>query len=39
MSRLIAAAGPESDKIVLREIGGTWSLPDSGKSKLSASGR
>jgi L-ascorbate metabolism protein UlaG (beta-lactamase superfamily) len=39
MSRLIAAAGPESDRIVLRKIGGTWTLPESEKSKLSASGR
>jgi L-ascorbate metabolism protein UlaG (beta-lactamase superfamily) len=38
MSRLIAAAGPESDRIVLREIGGTWTLPESVTSKLSASG-
>ncbi len=27
MQRLIAAAGDEADQIVLREIGGTWSLP------------
>jgi L-ascorbate metabolism protein UlaG (beta-lactamase superfamily) len=27
MQRLIAAAGPEQDRIVLREIGGTWTLP------------
>lgn len=27
MQRLIAAAGDEADRIVLREIGGTWSLP------------
>jgi L-ascorbate metabolism protein UlaG (beta-lactamase superfamily) len=39
MTRLIAAAGPESDRVVLREIGGTWTLPESAKSKLSASGR
>ena len=38
MARLIAAAGPESDRIVLREIGGTWTVPESAKSKLSASG-
>ena len=31
MSRLIAAAGSESDRIVLREIGGTWTLPESAK--------
>jgi L-ascorbate metabolism protein UlaG (beta-lactamase superfamily) len=29
MERLIAAAGPEQDQIVLREIGGTWTLPAS----------
>jgi L-ascorbate metabolism protein UlaG (beta-lactamase superfamily) len=39
MVRLIAAAGTDSDRIVLREIGGTWTLPESAKSKLSASGR
>jgi L-ascorbate metabolism protein UlaG (beta-lactamase superfamily) len=38
MARLIAAAGPESDRIVLREIGGTWTLPESARAKLSASG-
>jgi L-ascorbate metabolism protein UlaG (beta-lactamase superfamily) len=27
MSRLTAAAGNQSDRIVLREIGGTWTLP------------
>jgi L-ascorbate metabolism protein UlaG (beta-lactamase superfamily) len=27
MQRLIAAAGDKADQIVLREIGGTWSLP------------
>ena len=39
MARLIAAAGPESDRIVLREIGGSWSLPESGPQALSATGR
>jgi L-ascorbate metabolism protein UlaG (beta-lactamase superfamily) len=39
MTRLLAAAGPESDRVVLREIGGTWTVPESAKSKLSASGR
>jgi L-ascorbate metabolism protein UlaG (beta-lactamase superfamily) len=38
MSRLLAAAGAESDHVVLREIGGTWTMPESAKSKLSASG-
>ena len=31
MTRLITAAGSESDRIVLREIGGTWTLPDSAR--------
>jgi L-ascorbate metabolism protein UlaG (beta-lactamase superfamily) len=39
MARLLAAAGGESDRVVLREIGGTWTLPETAKSKLSASGR
>ena len=39
MSRLLAAAGPESDRVVLREIGGTWTMPESTASKLSATGR
>jgi len=38
MNRLLAAAGPESDRIVLREIGGTWTMPTESASKLSASG-
>lgn len=32
LSRLIAAAGSESNRIVLREIGGTWTLPESSES-------
>jgi len=39
MSRLLAAAGAESDRVVLREIGGTWTLPEASASKLTASGR
>ena len=39
MSRLIAASGSESDRIVLREIGGTWTLPETAASKLSAIAR
>ena len=39
MARLIAAAGSESDRIVLRELGGTWTLPESGAGALSATGR
>jgi len=31
MSRLIKAAGSDSDRIVLREIGGTWTLPESAR--------
>ena len=27
LQRLIAAAGPEADRIVLRQIGGTWTMP------------
>lgn len=36
MARLTAAAGAESDRIVLREIGGTWSLPDEAASAHAA---
>jgi L-ascorbate metabolism protein UlaG (beta-lactamase superfamily) len=39
MSRLLAAAGSESDRVVLREIGGTWTLPETATSKLSATAR
>jgi L-ascorbate metabolism protein UlaG (beta-lactamase superfamily) len=39
MTRLLAAAGPESDRVVLREIGGTWTLPQAGEQALSATGR
>lgn len=39
MNRLIAAAGPESDRIVVREIGATWTLPEAGERALSATGR
>ncbi len=39
MTRLIKAAGSESDRIVLREIGGTWTLPEPASAKLSAIGR
>jgi L-ascorbate metabolism protein UlaG (beta-lactamase superfamily) len=31
MSRLIKAAGSESDRIVLREIGATWTLPEAAR--------
>jgi L-ascorbate metabolism protein UlaG (beta-lactamase superfamily) len=36
MQRLIAAAGPEQNRIVLREIGGTWTLPISATAHDSA---
>lgn len=41
MARLIAAAGAESDRIVLHEIGGTWTLPEEAASAdaARASGR
>jgi L-ascorbate metabolism protein UlaG (beta-lactamase superfamily) len=39
MNRLLAAAGAESNRIVLREIGGTWTLPQAGAQPLSATGR
>ena len=39
MSRLLAAAGSESDRVVLREIGGTWTLPEPAAARVSATGR
>lgn len=36
MARLIAAARSESSRIVLREIGGTWTLPQSSESSRRA---
>jgi L-ascorbate metabolism protein UlaG (beta-lactamase superfamily) len=33
LKRLIAAAGDQSDRIVLRQIGGTWTLPDAKPSR------
>jgi L-ascorbate metabolism protein UlaG (beta-lactamase superfamily) len=37
ISRLLAAAGPESDRVVLRQIGATWTLPMASRSaKLTA---
>ncbi len=32
LRRLIAAAGADQNRIVLREIGGTWTLPQSAAS-------
>jgi L-ascorbate metabolism protein UlaG (beta-lactamase superfamily) len=29
LKRLIAAAGNQRDRIVLRQIGGTWTMPES----------
>jgi hypothetical protein len=37
LRRLIAAAGPEADRIVLRQIGGTWTMPSGGESRAIAS--
>jgi L-ascorbate metabolism protein UlaG (beta-lactamase superfamily) len=34
MHRLIAAAGPESDRIVLRRIGGDWTLPQAAEHSV-----
>ncbi|HEY6419121.1 MAG TPA: MBL fold metallo-hydrolase [Candidatus Binataceae bacterium] len=36
LKRLIAAAGDQSDRIVLREIGGTWTLPESERASAAA---
>lgn len=36
MSRLVAAAGGESDRVVLREIGGTWSMPEEAAARRPA---
>ena len=36
LQRLIAAAGDEADRIVLREIGGTWSLPQETRAASSS---
>ena len=35
MRRLIAAAGDRSDAIVLRQIGGSWTLPEARGSRAS----
>jgi L-ascorbate metabolism protein UlaG (beta-lactamase superfamily) len=39
LQRLIAAAGDQQDRIVLRKIGGTWTLPESAEARKSAVGR
>jgi hypothetical protein len=36
MQRLIAAAGDEADQIVLRDIGGIWSLPEDRRATSSS---
>ncbi|MHB8382943.1 MAG: MBL fold metallo-hydrolase [Candidatus Binataceae bacterium] len=38
LSRLIRAAGDQSDRIVLRQIGGTWQLPKSDALRAAAAG-
>jgi L-ascorbate metabolism protein UlaG (beta-lactamase superfamily) len=38
MERLLAAAGPAADRVILRRIGGAWSLPESMARCESASG-
>jgi L-ascorbate metabolism protein UlaG (beta-lactamase superfamily) len=37
LRRLIAAAGPESDRIVLRKIGTAWTLPEPARQAASSS--
>ncbi len=39
LQRLIAAAGNQQDRIVLRKIGGTWALPESSEARRTAIGR
>jgi L-ascorbate metabolism protein UlaG (beta-lactamase superfamily) len=38
LQRLIAAAGDQQDRIVLRKIGGTWTLPESSEERRTATG-
>ena len=38
MQRLIAAAGAEQGRIVLRQIGGTWTMPSGAEARTTASG-
>jgi len=38
LQRLIAAAGDQQDRIVLRKIGGTWALPESSEERRTATG-
>ena len=37
LKRLIAAAGPEADRIVLRQIGGTWTMPARATRRVASS--
>ena len=36
LTRLIAAAGNQSDRIVIREVGATWSLPEAASMRAAA---
>lgn len=38
LTRLISAAGDQSDRIVLRQIGGTWTLPVAAEPRVRAAG-
>jgi L-ascorbate metabolism protein UlaG (beta-lactamase superfamily) len=38
LQRLIAAAGDQQNRIVLRKIGGTWTLPESVETRRTATG-
>jgi L-ascorbate metabolism protein UlaG (beta-lactamase superfamily) len=38
LQRLIAAAGDQQDRIVLRKIGGTWTLPELSEERRTATG-
>jgi L-ascorbate metabolism protein UlaG (beta-lactamase superfamily) len=38
LQRLIEAAGDQQDRIVLRKIGGTWTLPESSEARRTATG-
>jgi L-ascorbate metabolism protein UlaG (beta-lactamase superfamily) len=38
LQRLLAAAGDQQNRIVLRKIGGTWTLPESSEARKTATG-
>ncbi|HYL59345.1 MAG TPA: MBL fold metallo-hydrolase [Candidatus Acidoferrales bacterium] len=38
LQRLIAAAGAEQSRIVIRQIGGTWTMPSAAEARTTASG-